>query len=193
MNSHINHRFTRWFAIPHRRMKDQEKNEYQGARNARFHIFPGSGLFKKQPKWIMSAELVETSKLWGRIIAKIQPEWIEPVSEALGENAVTANLIGLKKQAAVMAHEKVMLYGIPIIPKRLVNYGCDRRNRQPWDVYSQRTWLKVSGKLNMRFFKQNRKLLQEVEELEHKSRRRDILIDDDELFDFYDQRVDDQR
>ncbi len=78
--------------LSHIGMKDQEKNEYQGARNARFHIFPASGLFKKQPKWIASAELVETSKLWGRIIAKIQPEWIEPLATL--SSAVTANRIG---------------------------------------------------------------------------------------------------
>ena len=109
--------------LSHIGMKDQEKNEYQGARNARFHIFPASGLFKKQPKWIMSAELVETSKLWGRVIAKIQPEWIEPLAKHLIKRSYSEPHWS-KKQAAVMAHEKVMLYGIPIVPKRLVNYGA---------------------------------------------------------------------
>ncbi len=173
--------------LSHIGVKDQEKNEYQGARNARFHIFPGSGLFKKQPKWIISAELVETSKLWGRIVAKIQPDWIEPLAKHLIKRSYSEPHWS-KKRAAVMAHEKVMLYGVPIVPKRLVNYG-------PIDaVVSREIFLRsalVEGEWDTKhaFFKQNRKLLAEVEELEHKSRRRDILVDDDELFDFYDQRV----
>ncbi|MGR5175243.1 ATP-dependent RNA helicase HrpA [Vibrio parahaemolyticus] len=173
--------------LSHIGVKDQEKNEYQGARNARFHIFPASGLFKKQPKWIMSAELVETSKLWGRIIAKIQPEWIEPLAKHLIKRSYSEPHWS-KKRAAVMAHEKVMLYGVPIVPKRLVNYGAID------PVVSRELFVRsalVEGDWETKhaFFKQNRKLLQEVEELEHKSRRRDILVDDDELFDFYDQRV----
>ncbi|GLT16598.1 ATP-dependent RNA helicase HrpA [Vibrio zhanjiangensis] len=173
--------------LSHIGVKDQEKNEYQGARNARFHIFPASGLFKKQPKWIVSAELVETSKLWGRIIAKVQPEWIEPLAKHLIKRSYSEPHWS-KKRAAVMAHEKVMLYGVPIVPKRLVNYG----NIDP--TVSRELFIRsalVEGEWETRhaFFKNNRKLLQEVEQLEHKSRRRDILVDDDELFDFYDQRV----
>lgn len=173
--------------LSHIGVKDTEKNEYQGARNARFHIFPASGLFKKQPKWIMSAELVETSKLWGRIIAKIQPEWVEPLAPHLIKRSYSEPHWS-KKQAAVIASEKVMLYGIPIVPKRNVNYG-------PIDpVVSREIFIRsalVEGdwETKHKFFHQNRKLLREVEELEHKSRRRDILVDDDELFNFYDQRV----
>ncbi|WP_456295770.1 ATP-dependent RNA helicase HrpA [Vibrio sp. AK197] len=173
--------------LSHIGVKDQEKSEYQGARNARFHIFPASGQFKKQPKWIMSAELVETSKLWGRIIAKIQPEWIEPIAKHLIKRSYSEPHWS-KKRAAVMAYEKVTLYGVPIVAQRLVNYG----NIDP--VVSREIFIRsalVEGEWETKhaFFKQNRRLLQEVEELEHKSRRRDILIDDDELFDFYDQRV----
>lgn len=173
--------------LSHIGVKDQEKNEYQGARNARFNIFPASGLFKKQPKWIMSAELVETSKLWGRIIAKIQPEWIEPLAKHLIKRSYSEPHWS-KKQAAVMAHEKVMLYGIPIVPKRTINYG----NIDPVvsrEIFIRSALVEGEWETKHKFFKQNRKLLQEVEELEHKSRRRDILIDDDELADFYDQRV----
>lgn len=173
--------------LSHIGVKDQEKNEYQGARNARFHIFPASGLFKKQPKWIISAELVETSRLWGRIVAKIQPEWIEPLAKHLIKRSYSEPHWS-KKQAAVMAYEKVMLYGIPVVPKRQVNYG----SIDP--VVSREIFIRsalVEGDWETRhqFFKKNRKLLREVEELEHKSRRRDILVDDDDLFDFYDQRV----
>ncbi|WP_428774324.1 ATP-dependent RNA helicase HrpA [Vibrio sp.] len=173
--------------LSHIGVKDQEKNEYQGARNARFHIFPASGLFKKQPKWVMSAELVETSKLWGRIIAKIQPEWIEPLAKHLIKRSYSEPHWS-KKRAAVMAYEKVMLYGVPIVAKRLVNYSAID------PVLSREIFIRsalVEGEWETKhaFFRQNRKLLQEVEELEHKSRRRDILVEDDELFDFYDQRI----
>ena len=173
--------------LSHIGVKDQEKNEYQGARNARFHIFPASGLFKKQPKWVISAELVETSKLWGRVVAKIQPEWIEPLAKHLIKRTYSEPHWS-KKQGAVMASEKVMLYGIPIVPKRLVNYDsidpvvCR-------EIFIRSALVEGEWETRHAFFKNNRKLLLEVEELEHKSRRRDILVDDDELFEFYDQRV----
>ncbi|WP_423252046.1 ATP-dependent RNA helicase HrpA [Vibrio vulnificus] len=173
--------------LSHIGMKDQEKNEYHGARNARFHIFPGSGLFKKQPKWVMSAELVETSKLWGRIIAKIQPEWVEPLAKHLIKRSHSEPHWS-KKQAAVMAYEKVMLYGIPIVPKRLVNYGNIDVSVSR-EIFIRSALVEGDWETKHAFFKQNRKLLLEVEELEHKSRRRDILVDDEELFQFYDQRV----
>jgi ATP-dependent helicase HrpA len=176
--------------LSHIGLKDQEKNEYQGARNAKFSIFPASGLFKKQPKWIMSAELVETSKLWGRVIAKIQPEWIEPLAGHLIKRSFSEPHWS-KKQAAVMAHEKVTLYGIPIVPKRLVNYGSIDPTISR-EIFIRSALVEGEWETRHSFFKNNRKLLAEVEELEHKSRRRDILIDDDELFDFYDQRVDTQ-
>ncbi|WP_341665292.1 ATP-dependent RNA helicase HrpA [Vibrio sp.] len=173
--------------LSHIGVKDQEKNEYQGARNARFHIFPASGLFKKQPKWIVSAELVETSKLWGRIIAKVQPEWIEPLAKHLIKRSYSEPHWS-KKRAAVMAHEKVMLYGVPIVPKRLVNYGSIDPSVSR-ELFIRSALVEGEWETKHAFSKTNRKLLQEVEQLEHKSRRRDILVDDDELFDFYDQRI----
>ncbi|CAB1239387.1 TPA: ATP-dependent RNA helicase HrpA [Vibrio cholerae] len=173
--------------LSHIGMKDQEKNEYHGARNARFNIFPASGLFKKQPKWVMSAELVETSKLWARVVAKIEPDWIEPLAQHLIKRSYSEPHWS-KKNAAVMAYEKVMLYGIPIVPKRLVNYG----NIDPVlsrEIFIRSALVEGDWETKHAFFKQNRALLAEVEELEHKSRRRDILVDDEELFQFYDQRV----
>ncbi|MGR6839494.1 ATP-dependent RNA helicase HrpA [Aliivibrio wodanis] len=173
--------------LSHIGQKDQEKNEYQGARNARYHIFPASGLFKKQPKWIMVAELVETSKLWGRIVAKIQPEWIEPLAGHLIKRSYSEPHWS-KKSAAVMAYEKVTIYGIPIVPKRQINYGSiDAPVCR--EIFIRSALVEGDWNTNHKFFKENRKLLQEVEELEHKSRRRDILIDDDQLAEFYDQRV----
>ena len=174
--------------LSHIGMKDPEKNEYQGARNARFNIFPASAIFKKQPKWIMVAELAETSKLWGRIAAKIQPEWVEPLAKHLLKRTYSEPHWE-KKQAAVFAFEKVMLYGIAIVPKRKVNYG----NLDPTvsrEIFIRSALVEGDWETRHSFFKQNRKLLAEVEELEKKSRRRDILVDDDALYAFYDQRVD---
>ncbi|PSX12232.1 ATP-dependent RNA helicase HrpA [Photobacterium angustum] len=173
--------------LSHIGMKDQEKNEYQGARNARFNIFPGSGIFKKQPKWVMVAELVETSRLWGRIGAKIQPEWVEPLAGHLIKRSYSEPHWE-KKSAAVHAFEKVTLYGIPVVAKRKVNYG----NIDPTlsrEIFIRSALVEGDWDTRHKFYQQNRKLLREVEELEHKSRRRDILIDDDELFNFYDQRI----
>ncbi|EGR4360680.1 ATP-dependent helicase HrpA [Vibrio cholerae] len=173
--------------LSHIGMKDQEKNEYHGARNARFNIFPASGLFKKQPKWVMSAELVETSKLWARVVAKIEPDWIEPLAKHLIKRSYSEPHWS-KKNAAVMAYEKVMLYGIPIVPKRLVNYGTIDPVLSR-EILIRSALVEGDWETKHAFFKQNRALLAEVEELEHKSRRRDILVDDEELFQFYDQRV----
>lgn len=173
--------------LSHIGMKDQEKNEYHGARNARFNIFPASGLFKKQPKWVMSAELVETSKLWARVVAKIEPDWIEPLAKHLIKRSYSEPHWS-KKNAAVMAYEKVMLYGIPIVPKRLVNYGSIDPVLSR-EIFIRSALVEGDWETKHAFFKQNRALLAEVEELEHKSRRRDILVDDEELFQFYDQRV----
>ncbi|UWS31148.1 ATP-dependent RNA helicase HrpA [Erwinia pyrifoliae] len=173
--------------LSHIGQKDSDKQEFTGARNARFAIFPGSGLFKKPPKWTMVAELVETSRLWGRIAARIEPEWIEPVAQHLLKRSYSEPHWE-KSQGAVMASEKVTLYGLPIVAARKVNYA-------PIDpVLSRELFIRhalVEGDWQTRhaFFKANLKLLAEVEELEHKSRRRDILVDDETLFAFYDQRI----
>ncbi|EFH78919.1 LOW QUALITY PROTEIN: ATP-dependent helicase HrpA, partial [Vibrio cholerae MAK 757] len=148
--------------LSHIGMKDQEKNEYHGARNARFNIFPASGLFKKQPKWVMSAELVETSKLWARVVAKIEPDWIEPLAKHLSKRSYSEPHWS-KKNAAVMAYEKVMLYGIPIVPKRLVNYGTIDPVLSR-EIFIRSALVEGDWETKHAFFKQNRALLAEVEE-----------------------------
>lgn len=130
--------------LSHIGLKDQEKNEYHGARNARFNIFPGSGIFKKQPKWVMVAELVETSKLWGRIAAKIEPEWIEPLAGHLIKCSYSEPHWE-KKQAAVYAFEKVTLYGIAIVGKRKVNYGSIDAPLSVSSLFGLHWW-KANGK-----------------------------------------------
>lgn len=173
--------------LSHIGQKDADKHEFTGARNARFTIFPGSGLFKKPPKWAMVAELVETSKLWGRIAASIDVEWVEPLAGHLTKHNYSEPHWS-KSEGAVMASEKVTLYGLPIVASRQVNYG----NIDPLlcrELFIRHALVEGDWSTRHAFFKENLKLLSEVEDLEHKSRRRDILVDDETLFAFYDQRI----
>ncbi|WP_282703272.1 ATP-dependent RNA helicase HrpA [Streptomyces sp. CC219B] len=168
-------------------VKDGNKNEYLGARNAKFAIFPGSALFRKQPRFVMSAELVETSRLWARVNAKIEPEWVEPLAEHLLKRTYSEPHWE-KDQAAVMAYEKVTLYGVPIVAQRKVNYGrIDPEVSR--ELFIRNALVEGDWRTHHKFFADNRKLLSEVEELEHRARRRDIVVDDETLFDFYEQRV----
>ncbi|MFK0117211.1 ATP-dependent RNA helicase HrpA [Streptomyces sp. NPDC090994] len=168
-------------------VKDGAKNEYVGARNAKFAIFPGSALFKKPPRFVMSAELVETSRLWARVNARIEPEWVEPLAGHLLKRTYSEPHWE-KDQAAVMAYEKVTLYGVPIVAQRKVNYGrIDPEVSR--ELFIRNALVEGDWRTHHKFFADNRKLLTEVEELEHRARRRDILVDDETLFDFYDQRV----
>jgi ATP-dependent helicase HrpA len=168
-------------------VKDGNKNEYLGARNAKFAIFPGSALFKKQPRFVMSAELVETSRLWARVNAKIEPEWVEPLAGHLIKRTYSEPHWE-KDQAAVMAYEKVTLYGVPIVAQRKVNYGrIDPEASR--ELFIRNALVEGDWRTHHKFFADNRRLLSEVEELEHRARRRDIVVDDETLFDFYDQRV----
>ncbi|MEV5660467.1 ATP-dependent RNA helicase HrpA [Streptomyces flaveolus] len=168
-------------------VKEGAKNEYLGARNAKFAIFPGSALFKKPPRFVMSAELVETSRLWARVNAKIEPEWVEPLAGHLLKRTYSEPHWE-KDQAAVMAYEKVTLYGVPIVAQRKVNYGrIDPEVSR--ELFIRNALVEGDWRTHHKFFADNRRLLTEVEELEHRARRRDILVDDETLFDFYDQRV----
>ncbi|MFH9819439.1 ATP-dependent RNA helicase HrpA [Streptomyces sp. NPDC017230] len=168
-------------------VKEGAKNEYLGARSAKFAIFPGSALFKKPPRFVMSAELVETSRLWARVNAKIEPEWVEPLAGHLLKRTYSEPHWE-KDQAAVMAYEKVTLYGVPIVAQRKVNYGrIDPEVSR--ELFIRNALVEGDWRTHHKFFADNRKLLTEVEELEHRARRRDILVDDETLFDFYDQRV----
>ncbi|HHE9059907.1 TPA: ATP-dependent RNA helicase HrpA [Haemophilus influenzae] len=173
--------------LSHIGLKEAEKQQYLGARNAHFAIFPNSVLFKKQPKWVMAAELVETSKLWGRMVAEIEPEWIEPLAEHLIKKSYSEPLWS-KSRGAVIADEKVTLYGVPIVAARPVNYGAIDPTVSR-EIFIQSALVEGGWNTKHKFFKENQRLVREVEELEHKSRRRDILVDDRTLFEFYDQRI----
>ncbi|WP_371670467.1 ATP-dependent RNA helicase HrpA [Streptomyces sp. NBC_00289] len=171
-------------------VKDGAKNDYLGARGAKFAIFPGSALFKKPPRFVMSAELVETSRLWARVNAKIEPEWVEPLAGHLLKRTYSEPHWE-KDEAAVMAFEKVTLYGVPIIAQRKVNYGrIDPEASR--ELFIRNALVEGDWRTHHKFFADNRRLLSEVEELEHRARRRDIVVDDETLFDFYDRRVPEQ-
>jgi ATP-dependent helicase HrpA len=173
--------------LSHIGLMDADKREYEGARGARFAVFPGSALFKKPPRWVMSAELVETSRLWARVNARIDPEWVEPLAGHLVKRSYSEPHWE-KDRAAVMAYEKVTLYGVPIVAARKVNYGrIDPEVSR--ELFIRQALVEGDWDTHHRFFHDNRRLRGEVAELEHRARRRDILVDDETLFDFYDRRV----
>lgn len=173
--------------LSHIGILDERKREYAGARGSRFAVFPGSALFKKSPTFVMAAELVETSRLWARVAAKFDPLWAEQVAPDLVKRTYSEPHWS-KKMGAVMAHEKVTLYGVPIIPSRRINYGrVDPELSR--ELFIRHALVEGDWQTHHKFFHRNRALLQEIEELEARMRRRDILVDDETLFEFYDARI----
>ncbi|SEE35088.1 ATP-dependent RNA helicase HrpA [Jiangella alba] len=173
--------------LSHIGVKDESINEYQGARGAKFAVFPGSGLFKKPPRWVMSAELVETSRLWARVNARIDPAWAEPLAEHLVKRTFSEPHWE-RKAGAVVGYEKVMLYGVVIVPRRKVQYSrVDAELSR--ELFIRHALVEGDWTTHHKFFHENRELLDDVEELEHRARRRDIVVDDETLFEFYDQRI----
>ncbi|MCL1076079.1 ATP-dependent RNA helicase HrpA [Shewanella dokdonensis] len=172
--------------LSHIGFKDQN-NEYQGTRNRKFYIFPGSPLAKKGPKWVMAAELTETSRLFARSCAAIEPEWLESLAAHLIKKHYVEPHFEAK-QGSVIALENQVLYGLTVVNRRKVQFGPV----QP--IEARQIFIRsglAEGQLHLSdaFYKQNLALLEEVESLEHKSRRRDILVDEDTLFAFYDARI----
>ncbi|WP_130333986.1 ATP-dependent RNA helicase HrpA [Micromonospora kangleipakensis] len=173
--------------LSHVGLKDAQKHEYLGARGAKFALFPGSALFKKPPRWVMAAELVETSRLWGRVNGRIEPEWVEPLAQHLVRRSYSEPHWE-KKQAAVMAYEKVTLYGIPLVTSRKVNFGrIDPALSR--ELFIRHALVEGDWQTHHQFWRDNQRLLAEIEELESRARRRDILVDDETIFGFYDQRI----
>ncbi|GAA3228700.1 hypothetical protein GCM10010488_33490 [Oerskovia jenensis] len=172
-----------------KRAKKQARNEYLGARGARFAIFPGSPLSKKPPVWVMAGELVETSRLWGRDVAKIQPEWAEELATHLVKRTYSEPHWSTK-QGAAQAKEKVLLYGVPIVADRTVLYGkVDPEAAR--EMFIRHALVQGEWTTHHQFFHENRRLLEEAEELEARSRQRGLVVDDDVLFAFYDERIPD--
>lgn len=165
------------------------RNEYLGARGAKFAIFPGSGLAKKPPAWVMAGELVETSRLWARDAARIQPEWAEDLAGHLVKRSYSEPSWS-SKQGAAMALERVMLYGVPIVTGRRVLFGkVDAEHAR--ELFIRHALVEGDWTTHHAFFAENRRLLKEAEDLEARSRRRGLVVDDDALFAFYDERIPD--
>ena len=173
--------------LSHIGLRDRDRRDYLGARGTRFAIFPGSGLSRSQPDFVMSAELVETSRLWGRQNAAIDPAWAERFGGDLVKRTYSEPHWS-KKRASAQAYERATLYGVPLVADRLVPLG----RHQPdvaRELFIRHALVQGEWHTRHRFFETNRRLLEEAEELEHRARRRDIVVDEETLFDFYDARV----
>ena len=168
-------------------VRDERTREYRGARGTRFAIFPGSALFKKSPDWIVSAELVETSRLWARTNAAIQPEWAEEIAPSLVKRSYSEPHWS-RSRGAVMASEKVTLYGLPLVSERPVLFSSIDPELSR-ELFIRHALVEGDWQTRHTFVKRNRKALAEVEELENRMRRKDLRVDDQVLFDFYDARV----
>ena len=165
----------------------KKREGYLGARGRRFHIFPGSGLFEKAPKWVMAAELVETTKLYARTCARIQPEWVEALAGHLVKHGYSEPHWQARR-GQVGGYEKVTLYGLTLVPRRRINFG-------PIDpVQSREIFIRsalVEGDFRCRapFWRHNRELIEYVQDLEARTRRPDLLVDEERIFEFYDCRI----
>jgi ATP-dependent helicase HrpA len=167
--------------------KPRGPREYLGARGARFAIFPGSGLRGKNPAYLMAGELVETGRLWARQNAAIKPEWAERIGAHLVKRTYSEPHWS-RRRASVVAYERVTLYGVPLVTDRLVAFGrIDRELSR--ELFIRHALVQGEWSSRHRFLGENQRLLEEAEELEHRARRRDIVVDEHTLFDFYDQRV----
>jgi ATP-dependent helicase HrpA len=161
--------------------------EFAGARGARFAIFPDSVLARKPPAWVVAAELVETSRLWARTAARIEPEWAEQLAAHLVKRSYSEPHWSARRGAA-MAAEKVTLYGLPIVAARQVSYArVDPAAAR--ELFITHALVEGDWQTHHRFFHDNQRLLEEARDLEDKARRRGLVADDAVLFDFYDQRV----
>jgi len=161
-----------------------EEREYAGSHGKKFHIFPGSGLAKKGPKWIMAAELVETARVFARTVAEIQPAWVEQAAAHLVKRH-HSDPHWERRAARVAAFESVTLYGLTLVQRRRVNYGpiAPTESRE---LFIRRALVEGDYDTRAEFFHHNRGLLQEVQDMEDKVRRRDLLVDEETLFAFYD-------
>jgi len=173
--------------LSHLGLRDERRRDFQGARGARFALFPGSALARRPPAWVMVAELVETSRLFGRVGARIEPGWVEPLAGHLLKRSYDAPRWE-RRRASVVATERATLYGLPIVAGRTVAYGSIDPVLSR-ELFIRHALVAEEWDTQHGFFHDNRRLLEEVEALEHRTRRRDLLADDEALFAFYDARL----
>jgi ATP-dependent helicase HrpA len=169
------------------RGKRRPLTEFAGARGARFAIFPDSSLARKPPQWVVAAELVETSRLWARVAARIEPEWAESLAAHLARRSYSEPRWDARRGAAV-ATEKVSLYGLPIVAARTVMFGrIDPAAAR--DLFITHALVEGDWQTHHKFFARNQQTLADAEDLERKARRRGLIADDTALFAFYDRRI----
>lgn len=162
----------------------EEGHEYQGCRQRKFHIFPGSGLFNRGPKWVVASDIVETQKVYARHLAKIEPQWVTDKASHLIKHSY-AEAHWEKKSAQVSAIRKSTLFGLLINPGTKINYG-PVNPKESREIFIRSALIQGDFDCKHDFYLQNRNLIDEIENLEAKSRRQDILVDDNDLYDFYD-------
>ncbi|VVE46281.1 ATP-dependent RNA helicase HrpA [Pandoraea communis] len=167
--------------------KADDDPHFLGAHGIKFHIWPGSSLVKKAGRWVMAGELVETSRLYARCIARIEPEWIERVGKHLVKTSLS-DAHWEKKAAQVTAYERGTLYGLTIYARRRMNFG-PRDPRRAREIFLRSALVEGEWETKLPFFAHNRKLIADIEQLEHKSRRQDVLVDDELIYAFYDASV----
>ena len=161
--------------------------EYQGARGISFAVFPGSALARTPPDCVVAAELVETSRMWARTVARVEPEWVEQLAAHLVKRTY-AEPHWSARRGSVVARERVTLYGMPLVADRAVQYGrIDPETSR--ELFIRHALVEGDWRTRHDFFHANRQLLEDVGELEHRTRRRDIVVDDETLFSFYDKRI----
>jgi len=164
--------------------KQPENDEYLGARGIKFNVFPGSSLKKARPKWIVAAELVETSKLYARCVAAIEPEWIEKIAPHLIKKQYF-DPHWSKDNAQVNASLRITLYGLPIVARRTIHFGSINP-AEAREMFIREALVRFNYNSKAKFFEHNFAMLLDVEELEHKTRRQDVLVDENALFAFFD-------
>jgi ATP-dependent helicase HrpA len=173
--------------LSHIGMKSGPRDEYQGARAARFAIAPGSVLFKSSAGWVMAAELVETTRLWARVVARVDPAWAERLGAHLVKRSYSEPHWDAKRGEA-MAYERVTLYGLPLVANRKVSYNrVDPAGAR--DLFIRLALVEGDWRTPHPFWEENRRLLDEIRSLAKRVRRTDVLVDDEVLIDFYDQRI----
>ncbi|BAX58129.1 ATP-dependent RNA helicase HrpA [Burkholderia stabilis] len=168
-------------------LKADDDPHYLGARGIKFYLWPGSVLAKKAGRWVMAAELVETSRLYARCLAKIEPEWVEKIGAHLLKKSLSEPHWE-KRPAQVSAYERATLYGLPIYHRRRVAFGKQDPARAR-ELFIRGALVEGEFDTKLAFFAHNRKLLADIEQLEHKSRRQDVLVDDELIYAFYDQAI----
>lgn len=173
--------------LSHIGLREGESRDFQGARNVKFVLAPGSVLTKRPPRWIVVADLVETSRLYGRIAARIQPEDIERLGSDLLIRTYSEPHWDAQR-GAVMAYERVTLFGLPLVPRRRVGYATVEPEVAR-ELFIRHALVEGDWQTRHHFFRDNARLRDKLEELEDKARRRDLLVGDDEIYAFYDARV----